>query len=153
MIPYTPQQNGVVERKNITIIEMERCIFSDLLSFLRGEVVNTTIHTLNRCPMKVVEEKIMYEAWTRKKPNISHFRIFSCDTYAFITSEKREKLDKISKKCIFVVNDSEHKGYRLYSPSYKAVFLLRDVKFNEIPKEVASYEDLDNDDDSFVAPN
>jgi len=46
------------------------------------------------------------------------------------------------KKCIFLGYDSHHRGYRIYSPSYKSVFISRDVKFNELPKEFASNEVL-----------
>jgi len=52
--------------------------------------------------MKVVEGKTLYEAWKRKKPNISHFRVVGCDAYAFFIPDKMKKLDKISEKCIFV---------------------------------------------------
>jgi len=62
-------------------------------------------------------------------------------------------LEKGSKKCIFISNDSQHRGYRLYSPSSKAMFILRDVKFNELPKKSTCYEDMDDLDDSSVAPN
>jgi len=83
-------------------------MLGDLPSFLWGEVINTTIHILNRCPMKSVEEKTLYEAWKRKKPNISHFRVFGCDVYAFVIPEKRKKLDKRSEKCIFVGYNNQH---------------------------------------------
>ena len=88
-------------------------MLGNLPSFLWGEAVHTAIHTLNRCPTKAVEGKTPYEAWTEKKPNISHFRIFGCDAFAFITSEKRKKLDKKLKKCIFVGYDSQYKSYEL----------------------------------------
>jgi len=46
-----------------------------------------------------------------------------------------------------------NKGYKLYSPSYKVVFISRDVKFNELPKKSASNEDVNDPDDSPVAPS
>lgn len=48
--------------------------------------------------------------------------------------------------------DNQHWGYKLYFSSYKLVFILRDVKFNELPKETASYKNLDDDVDSFITP-
>ena len=53
-IPYTPQQNGVAERKNRIIMEMARCMLGNLPNFLWGETVSITIYILNRCPTKVV---------------------------------------------------------------------------------------------------
>ena len=81
---------------------MARCKLGNLPSFLWGEAIHTAIHTLNRCPTKVVEGKTPYEVWTRKKPNMSHLKIFGCDAFAFITSKKGKKLDKKSEKCIFM---------------------------------------------------
>ena len=109
-------------------------MLGDLPSFLWGEVVNTIMYILNRCPMKAVEGKTMYEAWIGKKPNISHFRVFGCDAYAFVVLEKNKKMDKRFKKCIFIGYDNQHRGYRLYQPSARAIFVSRDVKFNELPK-------------------
>ena len=69
-------------------------MLGNLPSFLWGKAFHTAIHTLNRCPTKVVEGKTSYEAWMGKKPNISHFRVFGRDAFAFITLEKIKKLDK-----------------------------------------------------------
>jgi len=115
--------------------------------------MNTAIYTLHRCPTKVVEGKTPFEAWSRNKTNISHLRVFGCEAFSYIVSKKRKKLDKRAKKCIFLGYDNQHRRYKLYSPSYKGVLLSRDVKFNELPIESTSNEDVDDLDDSFVAPN
>lgn len=62
-------------------------------------------------------------------------------------------MDKRSEKCIFVNYDNQHRGYRLYLPSLRVVFVSRDVMFNEIPKEFVYYEDVDDVDDSSITPN
>ena len=49
--------------------------------------------------------------------------------------------------------DSQHRSYKLYSPSYRVIFISRNVKFNEIPNESASNEDVDDLDDFYVVPN
>jgi len=66
---------------------------------------------------------------------------------------KGKKLDKRAKKCIFVGYDSQHRGYRIYSPSFRVVFVSMDVKFNELPKEFASNEDVNDPDESSATPN
>jgi len=105
-IPYTPQQNSVVKRKNGIIMEMVRCMLGNLLSFLWDEAMSTTIYTLNRCFIKSIEGKTPFEAWTRKKPNVSHFRVFGCEAFSYIIFEKRKNLDKRTNKCIFLGYDS-----------------------------------------------
>jgi len=128
-------------------------MFGDLPRFLWGEAVNTIIYILNRCPTKLVEGKTPYEAWTGKKPNIFHFRIFGCDSYAFFVPTKRKKLDKRSEKCIFMGYENQQKGYKLYQPSSRVVFVSRDVKFNKIFEDSTSCENLDECDNSSIAPN
>lgn len=73
---YTPQQNGVAERANQTLVEMARCIMikDDLPKFLGAELVNTSTYIRNRCPTKPNVNKIPEEIWTSKVPNISHLR-------------------------------------------------------------------------------
>ena len=130
-------------------MEMARCMLENLSSFLWDEAMSTTIYTLNRFPTKVVEGKTPFEAWSKNKPNISHLRVFGCEAFSYIISEKK-KLDKRAEKCIFMGYDNQHRGYRLYSPSYRGVFISRDVKFNELPTEPTTNEDVD---DSSIAPN
>ena len=87
-------------------MEMAICILGNLSSFLWGEDVSTTIYTMNRFTKKFVEGKTPFEAWKRKKPNVFHFRVFDCEAFSYIISEKMKKLDKRAKKCIFVGYDS-----------------------------------------------
>jgi len=81
------------------------------------------------------------------------FHTLGCEAFSYIISKKRKKLDKKAKKCIFVGYDSQHRGYKLYSPSYKDVFVSRDVKFNELLEEFSSNEDVDDLEDSSIAPS
>jgi len=60
-----------------------------------------------------VQDITPYEAWCRRKPNISHLRVFGCITYAPVRAEKRRKLDDKSVKSIFIGYCEETKGYRL----------------------------------------
>jgi len=61
--PFTPQQNGVMERKNITIMEMTRCLFHDkgLRKKFWVETVNTTVFLLNRLHIKALQKKTPFE--------------------------------------------------------------------------------------------
>ena len=97
---YTPEQNGVVERKNRTIIEATCAMLHDqgLLKFLWGEAANTTVYVQNRCPHQALDLKTPEEVFIGKKPDLSHFRIFGCPVYFHVPKEKRSKLGASGKK-------------------------------------------------------
>jgi transposase InsO family protein len=78
--PYTPQQNGAVERKNRTLIDMARTMLdeyktSDLFWY---EAINTACHVINRLYLHKKLKKTSYELLTSNKPKVSYFRVFGC---------------------------------------------------------------------------
>ena len=72
----TPQHNGIVKRRNHTLLDMVRCMLinSSLLEFLWGEVLKTTAYILNQVPSKSVL-KTPYELWSQNKPSLCHFHV------------------------------------------------------------------------------
>lgn len=129
----TPQQNGVAERKNRIIMELVRSMLKTkgLPKMFWAEAVSCACYVLNRAPNKSVQGKTPQEAWSRKKPCVSHFRIFGSICYSHVPDEKRGKLDDKSEKCIFVGYSEASKAYKLYNPITKKVIISRDVIFNE----------------------
>ena len=91
-----------------------------------------TVYLLNHFFTKVVQGKAPYEAWYRRKPDVSYLKIFGYVAYAHVPTEKRSKLDDKSIKCIFVGYGNETKGCRLYDLVTKKLFISCDVIFNEI---------------------
>ena len=93
-IPYNPQQNGVIERKNRTIMEVARAMLhdQDLPMHLWGEVARTTVYVQNCTPHRVLEnktpEEVFYRQETRSQPS-NNIRLSSVHTY----SERKE--DKV----------------------------------------------------------
>jgi hypothetical protein len=75
--------------------------------------------------------KTLEEAFTGKKPEVGHFRIFGCLTYSHSPSEKRTKLESIAEKGIFFGYSETSKAYRIYILSLKKIVVRRDVKFEE----------------------
>ena len=75
--PRTPQQNGVVERKNRTLQEMARTILHEynLPNYFWAEAVNTSCYILNRVLIRSSLDKTPYELWKNKKPNIIYFKV------------------------------------------------------------------------------
>lgn len=140
-VPYTPEQNGVAERMNRTLVEKARCMLfeANLGTKFWAEAITTAAYVANRIPFKS-SKKSPEEIWTNNKQDISNLRIFGCRAMAHIPKEKRSKFDAKSKSCIFVGYCSTSKGYRLYDPSRQKVIVSRDVKFFEEPKGVEKGE-------------
>ena len=113
--PYTPEQNGVAERKNRTIVEMARSMLKSkgLPYKFWAEAVTTAIYLINLSPAKVVLNKTPYEAWSGKKPSVEHLKIFGCIVYVLINAHERHKLEEKSINCIFIGYCSQTKAYRL----------------------------------------
>ncbi|RVW24539.1 Retrovirus-related Pol polyprotein from transposon TNT 1-94 [Vitis vinifera] len=125
--PYSPQQNGISERKNRTVMEMARCMLFEkkLPKLLWAEAVNTSVYLLNRLPTKSVQSKTPIEAWFGVKPSVKHLKVFGS------FSVKRGKLDERAEKGVFVGYAAESKGYRIYSLSRMKIVISRDVHFDE----------------------
>jgi transposase InsO family protein len=86
---YTPQHNGVAERKNQTIMNMARSMLraKNLSNDYWDEAVVCSMYILNRSPTTSVKDKVPQEAWSGTKLNVSHFRIFGCIAFAHIPEE------------------------------------------------------------------
>jgi len=136
--PYTPQQNGVAERANRTIMECAKnMIHAQGLDLeFWAEAVNTVIYIKNRCPTKPLKSKTPQEAWTDRKPNVSHLRIFGCKAFAHIPDEKRSKLESKSMPCVFLGYCERTKAYRLMCVETKRIIKSRVVVFLKGTKKV-----------------
>lgn len=132
-VSYSPQQNGVAERRNRTIGEMARSMMFEKEIPLKfwGEAVNTAIYLQNRCPTSAVEEKTPFEVFSGRKPGIKHLRIFGCICYSHVPAALRQKFDSKAEKGVFMGYGSCEKGYRVYILESKKVVLSRSVVFAE----------------------
>jgi len=130
---FTPQQNGVAERKNRTIMNMVRCMLSEkhLPKFLWGEAVNWAAYILNRSPTLAVKDKTPQEAWSDIKPAVHHLKVFGCVAHVHIPDAKRKKLDAKSFPCVMLGISDESKAYRLFDPITKRIVVSKDVIFEE----------------------
>ncbi|KAM1838444.1 hypothetical protein ACFX14_020106 [Malus domestica] len=127
----TPQQNGVAERLNRTLLEKVRCMLSQsgLSKSFWAEAVNYACHIINRLPSAVVQGKTPMELWTGKtSSDYDYIRIFGSPAYFHVTENK---LDARAKKAIFLGFSSGVKGYRLWCPEMKKLVVSRDVTFDE----------------------
>ena len=133
--PYTPQQNGVAERKNRSLKEMATCMIEerDLSPKLWDEAISCATHIQNRDFHKSIKGMTPYEAWFGQKPNVSNFKIFRTKAWARIPSEKRNALQPQSKECLMVGYGEDTKAYNLFGTSTCKTFVERSVKFEEEP--------------------
>eukprot|EP00253_Pinus_taeda_P007075 PITA_07075 len=106
-VPRTPQENGVSERMNRTVVERARG------------------------PSSSLDGGVPEEAWTGKKVNYSFLKPFGCEAFVHIDKENRTKLEAKSKKCTFIGYGVNDFGYRLYDYENHKIIRSRDVIFNE----------------------
>ena len=126
-VPKTPEQNGVAERLNRTLVETTRSMLIDakLPQQFWAEALSTAVYLKNRSPTKAVDGMTSCGAWTRKKPKVAHLRVFGCEAYAHIPKDERRKLDPKARKCVLLGYGEETKGYRFYDPEKRKVFQSR----------------------------
>ncbi|GJW01215.1 retrovirus-related pol polyprotein from transposon TNT 1-94 [Tanacetum coccineum] len=130
---YTPQQNGVAERMNRTLLERARAMLAtaSLGKSFWAEAVNTACYVINRSPSTAVELKTPMEMWTGKPVNYSDLHIFGSPVYVMYNTQETTKLDPKSRKCLFLGYADGVKGYRLWDPTAHKVVVSRDVVFME----------------------
>ena len=102
-IPYTPQQNGVAERKNRILKEMaigmmESKNFPQKFWF---EAIQCASYIYIRVPHNKIDVFTPFESWSGHKPDVSHFGIFGSRAWDRITLDKRRDLEPQRQECIF----------------------------------------------------
>ncbi|KAK1684106.1 hypothetical protein QYE76_044954 [Lolium multiflorum] len=131
--PYTPQQNGVVERKNRTIIEMARTMLSEFNSphNFWGEAISTAVHYSNRLFLRPLHNKTPYELLTGNKPNVMYIRVFGCKCLVKNNKGKLGKFETRTIEGIFVGYAENSHAYRYYNRSTGTIEVSCDVVFLE----------------------
>ena len=123
----------MAKRKNRTILDMAQSMLKSkkLPKKFWVEVVACTVYLSNRSPTRSVWGKTPQEAWSGRRPDVSHLRVFESVAHVHIPYEKKAKLGDKSGKFIFVGYDQSSKGYKLYNPDNNKIVISRDVIFNE----------------------
>ncbi|KAH9704361.1 Integrase catalytic domain-containing protein [Citrus sinensis] len=131
-VRHTPQQNGLAERLNRTLIEKVRCMLlsSNLFKFFWAEAAVTAAYLINRSPSSALEFKTPQEVWSGKPPDLSNLKVFGCPAYAHI---RQGKLELRAVKGYFMGYPESIKGYKIWSINRKPTrtFISRDVVFDE----------------------
>ncbi|GJV46331.1 putative ribonuclease H-like domain-containing protein, partial [Tanacetum coccineum] len=135
----TPQQNGVAERKNMTLIEAARTMLAD--SFLPNtfwaEAVSTACYVLNRVLVTKPQNKTPYELVTGKIPIISYIRPFGCHVTILNTIDHLGKFEGKSDEGFLVGYSLQSKAFRVYNLETKRVKENLHITFLENKPNVA----------------
>nr|KYP43525.1 Retrovirus-related Pol polyprotein from transposon TNT 1-94 [Cajanus cajan] len=136
--PYTPQQNGVSERRNKYILEMTRCMLHEknLPKKFWSEAAHTVVFLQNRLLTTAVKDQTPYEAWYGHKPSLIFSKIFGCLCFTHIP--------------IFIGYSTVSKAYKIFQPQIGSIVVSRDVhfvedeewKWDEAKKKIQSVTDL-----------
>ncbi|GJS02899.1 retrovirus-related pol polyprotein from transposon TNT 1-94 [Tanacetum coccineum] len=133
-VARTPQQNGVVERRNRTLVEAARTmlIFSKAPLFLWAEAINTACYTQNRSLIRLRYNKTPYELMQDKKPDLSFFHVFGSLCYPTNDNDDLGKLDAKADIGIFVGYAPAKKAFRIYNKRTRKIIETIHVTFDEL---------------------
>ena len=133
IVSYISKQNGVVERKNRTVMDMTRTMLNEskLSNILWPHAVHIVVHILNRSLLRNNYEKTPYQLWKGRPTSVKHFRIFGSNCYIKKVDKNMGKLDSRTDEGILDGYSCSRKSYKCYDFILKKVVESIDVKFDE----------------------
>ncbi|GKA97979.1 retrovirus-related pol polyprotein from transposon TNT 1-94 [Tanacetum coccineum] len=143
--PRTPEQNGIVERRNHTLVEAARTMLSASklpLSFW-AEAVATACYTQNRSIIISTHGKTAYHIINDRKPSIKHLHIFGCICYITRDGENLDKMKEKGDPCVMVGYSTQLKGYRVYNKRTRLIVESIHINFDEIKEMMSDHNSSD----------
>jgi len=119
--PYSPQSNGVAERKNRTLTDLVNAIL-DIAGLSKewwGEAILTACHVLNRVPTKN-KKKTPFEEWEKKRPTLSYLRTLGYLAKVSVPITKKRKFEPKTMDCVIL-------GYTIHSVGYRFLIVKSGV--------------------------
>ena len=131
--PYTPQQNGVVERKHKHLLQVARALMfqSNLPKRFWGESILTATHIINRLPSSAINWKTPYFCLHKEAPNLHLLKTFGCLCFATNTLPHKTKFEERAFKSVFLGYIPGMKAYKVYALDLNKILISRDVIFHE----------------------
>ncbi|GJT95782.1 retrovirus-related pol polyprotein from transposon TNT 1-94 [Tanacetum coccineum] len=141
----TPQQNGVVKRRNRTLVESARSmlIFSRLPKFLWAEAVATACFTQNRSIIHTRHNKTPYELLRGRKPNVEYFHVFGSLCYPTNNEDDLVKMKPKADIEVFIGYSETSRGFRIYNRRTKKIMETINVKFDELTTMASEHDCLE----------
>ncbi|KAH9138125.1 hypothetical protein AeRB84_017508 [Aphanomyces euteiches] len=132
-VPHTPQQNGVSERMNRTLVECARSLLHFCKAPLRfwAEAVSHAMYLQNRTFSASTPGTTPFEKLWKSKRDLGNLCIFGCEAYAHVESHQRTKFASKTIRAMYLGNEPNVKGYRLYTSSPERIIVSRNVVFDE----------------------
>ena len=130
-VAYTPQQNGVAERMNRTLLDLTRAMLHhrDVDKCFWAEAIATAVYIRNRVTSRSLPSTTTpYHLWHGKAPEIGHLRVFGCTCWYTIPKRKTKKLDRRAAEGIMVGYSKLSKGYKIWDIEQKKFVVSRDVQ-------------------------
>jgi transposase InsO family protein len=145
--PRTPEQNGVSERLNLTLMDRVRTILieSQLPLSLWAEAVNYAVYTKNRSPTAAINGKTPYEVFWGEKPDISNLRVFGSQCYVHNNSPTRRKFDARAFPAVFIGYSTPSKAWKYYIPSRRKVGTSRNIIFDERVRSSVTHHNIEGE--------
>ncbi|KAJ9538751.1 hypothetical protein OSB04_031484 [Centaurea solstitialis] len=130
----TPEQNGVVERRNRTLVEAARSMLaeSQLPQYLWAEAVNTACYTQNRSIIHRRFGQTPYHILFGRVPSVGHFKVFGCKCFVLNETENRGKFGPKSDELVFVGYSDSSIAYRVLNKQTRIVTESINVHFDPI---------------------
>ena len=128
-----PHQNGVAERFNRTFVEGATSMLSEskLPPSFWGYAVNSFVHTHNRSPSSSIGHSIPFTRLYKRKPDVSHFRVFGSTAYVHVQKDKRKGLQSHTEKCFFIGYPAQYKGWLFYNRVSRKTRVCNVADFDE----------------------
>ncbi len=133
-VPYTPQQNGVAERMNRTLLDLVRSMLHSrsIPKKFWAEALATAVYVRNRSiSSSLPRYATPFHLWNETSPDVSHLRVFGCPCWYTVPRHRVQKLDPRSRQAMMLGYSTQSKAYRVWDDNMQKVVISRDVKFAE----------------------
>ncbi|GJR61197.1 putative ribonuclease H-like domain-containing protein [Tanacetum coccineum] len=141
----TPEQNGVVERWNRTLVEATQTMLSvaKVPLFFWAEAIATACFTQNRSLVIPRHEKTPYHIINAQKPSVKFFHIFGSLCYIVRDGENLDKMKEKGDACIFVGYSTQSKAYRVFNKRTRIIVETIHVNFDKLPQMASDHVSSD----------
>nr|GEY93386.1 hypothetical protein [Tanacetum cinerariifolium] len=144
-VARTPEQNGVVERRNRTLVEASQTMLSaaKVPLFFWAEAIATACFTQNRSLVIPRHEKTPYHIINDQKPSVKFFYIFGSVCYVVRDGENLDKMKEKGNECIFVGYSNQSRAYRVFKKRTRVIMESIHVNFDELPQMASDQNSSD----------